>query len=129
MGTRAEPDKPLRGLRILVADDEIMIALDIEATLREAGASVVGPFTTLEGALKAAAEERLSAAILDIRLGQTTTGPVAEELSNRRIPVVFYSGQALPEEMHAHAPNAPLLSKPARQGAFVTAIIGLGART
>jgi len=105
-----------------------MIALDIEATLREAGASVVGPFTTLEGALKAAAEERLSAAILDIRLGKATTGPVAEQLSNRRIPIVFYSGQALPEEMHAHAPNAPLLSKPARQGAFVNAIIGLGAR-
>lgn len=125
MARKADPARPLSGLSILVADDEIMIALDIEATLDEAGAEVVGPFTTLEAALAAAAEARLSAAILDIRLGRSTSAAVAARLADRDIPFLFYTGQPLPEEMRAVAAGAPLLGKPAREGAFVAALRAL----
>jgi DNA-binding response OmpR family regulator len=123
MVTRADPKRPLQGLRILVADDEIMIGLDLESTLEDAGAEVVGPFTTFAAALEAAADAPLSAAVLDIRLGHLTTARVAEKLSDRDIPFLFYSGQDLPDEMHARSPDAPLLVKPASEGAFVTALL------
>ena len=128
MRRKAEHGQLLQGLRILVADDEIIIALDIEATLSEAGAEVVGPFGTLRQTLEAAAIEPLSAAILDIRLGKVNTGPVAEKLVARRIPFLFYSGQSLPQDMLAYSGAHPVLSKPAGNGAFVRALLDLVGR-
>jgi len=119
MRTGTSDRGPLQGLRILVADDEALIALEMEFVLSEAGAFVVGPFMTVADALVSASSAELAAAVLDIRLGSETTAAVALRLSERRIPFLFYSGQSLPEDMRLHAATAPLLSKPAREGEVV----------
>jgi DNA-binding response OmpR family regulator len=119
----------LEGARILVGDDEILIALDIAATLTDAGAIVIGPCTNLSHLLKLAKQEQLSAAVLDIQLGRATTQPVAQALSDRQIPFLFYSGQTLPEDMRQKWPACILVSKPAAEKILITAVMELLARS
>jgi DNA-binding NtrC family response regulator len=115
----------LKGAKILVADDEILIALDVEAALIDAGADVVGPFTTLADALEAVKTESISAATIDIRLGRETSEAVADILIERDIPFVFYSGQGVPNGIRAKLPNLTVVAKPADQHALVRAIAAL----
>jgi DNA-binding NarL/FixJ family response regulator len=122
---KARQGKGLTGARILVADDEFLIAIDIVETLAEAGAEVVGPCTTLAQTLKAAQHEDLSAATLDIRLGRETTEAVAAVLADRGIPFLFYSGQALPESVEARWPGSRVISKPADQEVLLNALRAL----
>src|SRR5215469_596961 len=83
----------LAGARILVVEDEFIIALEIQANLEEAGATVVGPALTLQQALELAENESLSAAMLDLRLGRDSAAAVAQVLAERHIPFLFYTGQ------------------------------------
>jgi hypothetical protein len=115
----------LEGACVLVGEDEILIALDIAATLSEAGGTVIGPCTSLSHLLKLAKQEHLSAAILDIQLGRKTTEPVAETLYDRGIPFLFYSGQGLPDSMRSRWPACVVLSKPADQKSLVRAVTAL----
>lgn len=119
-------DEPnLKGARVLVADDEFLIALDVEATLTDAGADVVGLCATLAETLAFVKVEDISVALLDIRLGRQTTELVAEVLIDRGIPFAFYSGQALPEGVRARMPNCTVIPKPAEQGVLVRAVAAL----
>jgi CheY-like chemotaxis protein len=122
-----EDEQPLQGMRILVADDEFVIAIAIEDVLREAGAEIVTA-TTLPEALKTANDEPLSAALLDVHLGRQRTGTVADMLAARAIPVVFYSGQALPDSIPEWHPDAMVLIKPARHDAFVESMLKVAKR-
>jgi CheY-like chemotaxis protein len=109
-------------MRILVADDEFLIAVTIEDMLREAGAEIVTA-ATLPAAMKATEDQRFTAAILDVRLGRSTSETVADRLAARGVPVVFYSGQALPESLRHKHPDAKVLTKPVRQSAFIDAVL------
>jgi DNA-binding response OmpR family regulator len=115
----------LDGAGILVGEDEILIALDIAATLSEAGGTIIGPCTSISHLLKLAQQEQLSAAILDIQLGRKTTEPVAEALDARSIPFLFYSGQKLPDSMRTRWPECVVLSKPANQTSLIRAVKAL----
>jgi CheY-like chemotaxis protein len=118
----SHPIARLDGVRILVVDDEFMIALDIEATLLEAGADVVALCMTLSEALSVAALEKVSIATLDIRLGRDTSEAVAALLTERGIPFIFYSGQSLPNEMRERWPLSLLVAKPAEPRQLVDAL-------
>ena len=80
------------GRRVLIVEDEAMIAGWIEAILRKGGWSVVGPVGTLERALETIARERLDAALLDVRINGQEVYAVADVLMGRGIPFVFVSG-------------------------------------
>ena len=80
------------GRRVLIVEDEAMIAALIETILGEAGYSIVGPVATLERALATIERERLDAALLDIRINGHDAYAVADILMKRRIPFVFVSG-------------------------------------
>lgn len=86
------PPSNLAGLRILIVEDDMIIAMFIEEVLRDLGCIVVGPAGKLDRALQLADEETVDAAILDvtIRGGQVFT--VAERLRARGIPFMFASG-------------------------------------
>ena len=114
---------PLRGQRILVADDEVIIALDMAATLEDQGAEIVGPFSTLEQTLASAHHDSISVAVLDIRLGRALIGPVAELLRERRIPFVFQSGQELPPAIRQMCPDTVVLTKPVAPERLVEAVV------
>ena len=94
---RAEPGhgKPRvrrAGWRVLIVEDEAMIAGMIETILSAAGWSVVGPVGTLERALDTIERERLDAALLDVRINGHDAFAVADVLMKRNIPFIFVSG-------------------------------------
>lgn len=124
MKPESEPSCHLRGARILVVDDEYLIALNIEMILNDEGAETKSA-TTLEEALKGAQDEGLCAAVLDYRLGKQTSEAVADVLAARGVPVVFYSGQALPDSILAKFPNVIALAKPLRHNDVVEAVQAL----
>jgi CheY-like chemotaxis protein len=80
------------GRRVLIVEDEAVIAGLIETILSEAGYSIVGPVATLEGALATIERQRLDAALLDIRINGHDAYAVADVLMKRRIPFIFVSG-------------------------------------
>jgi len=123
------PDKDggesLHAARILVVEDEAIVAMDVQFTLEDAGAEVVGPARTLTDAKHLAEHEDISAAILDLRLGRESAGAVARVLTQRGIPFVFYTGQTAADPLRAEWPDAPLLQKPATTRELVQAIAQL----
>jgi response regulator RpfG family c-di-GMP phosphodiesterase len=120
-----ERPQPLKDLRVLVVEDEVLIALDIQAILRDAGAEIVGPYATLPAALEAAESEALSAAILDIRLSDRTTEAVAARLAARDIPFLFYTGQPVPAQIRTEMPDAVVLFKPVAQPILIAKVAAL----
>ena len=75
------------GLRVLVVEDEMLIAVLIEEVLQGLGCHVVGPVSRLDAALRLAHEEPLDAAILDVRIRGGQVYPVAENF----LPAIFRS--------------------------------------
>ena len=81
----------LQGKRVLVVEDEYLIASDLSRRLEALGARVAGPVATVDQAL-ALAKEPLDAAVLDINLREVMAYPVARELERRRVPFVVTTG-------------------------------------
>jgi PAS domain S-box-containing protein len=86
---RARPS--LRGARVLIVEDAVLLALELETALSEAGAEVVGPAYELEEAL-ALLDRPIDAAVLDANLNGRSVTPVAEALAARKVPFVFATG-------------------------------------
>lgn len=82
----------LDGRRILVVEDEAIIALMIEDLLAEFGATVVGPVATVIEALALLEVEPIDGAVLDYRLADGTSLAIADALSARGTPFIFASG-------------------------------------
>ena len=91
----------LRGRRILVVEDEYMMADDLQYDLEEVGAQVIGPVPSVADALRLlATQEAIDGAILDVNLRGEKAYPVADVLRERGIPFVLATGYeqwALPE--------------------------------
>ncbi len=80
------------GLRVLVVEDEPLVAMLVEDILGDLGCQVVGPVSRLEQALTVAAEAQIDCALLDVHLGSDQSYPVADLLRERGIPFCFSSG-------------------------------------
>jgi two-component SAPR family response regulator len=103
--------KSVEGCRVLVVEDEMLIAVLIEDTLMGLGCEIVGPAAKLETALQLVDEGQFDIAILDVTIRGGKVYPVAEQLLARGIPFVFASGYgdwALPESLR----DQPRLMKP-----------------
>lgn len=87
------PGRPLLGCKVLLVEDEYLIACDTAILLREAGAEVVGPAGGLAQARALAAREpRLDGAVLDVQLGDGMVCPLVPELAARGVPVLLATG-------------------------------------
>lgn len=98
--------------RVLLVEDEALVALLACDVLEEGGYEIVGPADRLAGALALAGNEALDAALLDINLAGEAVWPVAELLGRRRIPFVLVSGYGDSLPMPAGCAPAQRLSKP-----------------
>jgi PAS domain S-box-containing protein len=81
----------LKGARVLIVEDAVLLALELELGLSEAGAEVIGPAYELEEAL-ALLDRPIDAAVLDANLNGHSVMPVAEALALRKVPFVFATG-------------------------------------
>jgi DNA-binding response OmpR family regulator len=89
----------LAGRRVLIVEDETLVALLIEDFLDELGLAHVGPFRTVDAAIEAIKAEPIDLALLDINLGNGETSyPIAEVLERIGVPFVFVSGYERPDE-------------------------------
>ncbi|MCK1282598.1 response regulator [Bradyrhizobium sp. 44] len=102
----------LLGRRLLVVEDEYMIAADLARALEDRGAEVIGPAGSVEDALNlVAAEQRIDGAVLDINLRGERSYPVADALRTRGVRFVFttgYDAWAIPDAYAA----VPRVEKP-----------------
>lgn len=105
-------EESLRGCRVLIVEDEYLIADDLRNALTGAGAEVLGPIGSVEGATDfIAGEPRIDAAILDVNLRGEMVFPVADALRERGVPFAFATGYdqwALPDRFA----DAPRYEKP-----------------
>jgi PAS domain S-box-containing protein len=99
------------GWKVLVVEDEALVAMMIQEFLTECGHSVIGPISRASEALLAAKEGDFDTAILDINLGDGMAYPVAEVLSARGIPFVFVTGYEA-DTVDDRFSDAPVLQKP-----------------
>lgn len=109
--------------RILLVEDEPMIAFALEDMVSEFGYCVVGPAYRLEDALEMAQVERIDAAILDVNLNEQTSYPVADLLQQRGIPFLFATGYA--EGGIGWGGPAPVIAKPYGRDQLARVLSGL----
>jgi CheY-like chemotaxis protein len=101
----------LEDWRILIVEDDFVVALDMSEIIAELGGTVIGPVGQLAEGLALAETEGLSGAILDINLGGENSFALADRLLARGVPVIFatgYESTMVPKRFAA----IPKLSKP-----------------
>jgi len=114
MAASEQPRLPTPQLRVLLVEDEIMIALLLEEMLAELDFEVVGPVARLDRAVEMAQLQALDLALLDVNLNGKETYPVAEALAAREIPLVFVTGYGR-GTLRAPYRDRPTLQKPFRR--------------
>jgi DNA-binding response OmpR family regulator len=102
----------LAGMRVLVAEDETPLAMEIVEVLNEQGCIIVGPVARLDEAMAAAREEPLDWAILDVNLRGGYVFPAAELLLRRGISFLFATGYEDLRLFPVHLREVPRLEKP-----------------
>lgn len=115
-------DPTTRRFRILVVEDDFFVALDEKSVLEAEGWVVVGPATSLAAALRAAKEELVDCAFLDVNLNGEQVTDAAAVLAERGIPftlVSAYARQALQCEFLKIAPH---IQKPYRSRELIEAV-------
>jgi CheY-like chemotaxis protein len=117
------PKNRLTGRVVLVVEDEPLVALEVTAALRAAGARVltagfleIGLFTTKN--------PELSAAVIDLQLSDGNGTAICRRLHHLGVPFVVYTGFP-PMLIRDEWPNVPVISKPARPEQIISALIGL----
>ena len=98
--------------RILVVEDVLLLAMDIEAMLHGAGYEVAGPVGRLPAAIEIATHEAIDCALLDLDLGGVLSTPVAYALRRRGIPFAFITGHAETGMLPSDLAKEPVLEKP-----------------
>ena len=101
-----------RPLRVLLLEDEVLIAMDLQAMLEDGGHTVIGPVETVADALARLDADRPDAAVLDLHLGDTSSVEVAQALAARRIPFLFATGAAGSAILPEGFADRPVLVKP-----------------
>jgi CheY-like chemotaxis protein len=104
-------NSPLSGRRVLLVEDEMIVAWLLEDMLTDLGCAVVGPAASVDQALAMMAAEAIDVAMLDVNLNGEMSYPIADALAARGVPFVFSTGyhkDRLPERYRA----VPALQKP-----------------
>lgn len=112
----------IQGLRIMIVEDQFVIAMDVETMLADRGAGDIATCGNITEATRILETFRPDAAVLDVNLSNGTSIPVAEELERRRIPFVFATGYGdsimIPEAFS----KVPVVRKPYEAEALVSAL-------
>jgi CheY-like chemotaxis protein len=105
--------RELKGLRVLVVEDEALVALQLEDMLSDLGCAVIGPAARVHQALDLLNGQRVDAAVLDLNVAGELVYPVAEALTRRGVPFIFATGYG------ASGLTEPYRSRPVLQKPFL----------
>jgi CheY-like chemotaxis protein len=105
----------LDGLRVLVVEDEMMVAMLIEDMLTDLGCAVVGPASRLDEAIELANAGEIDCAVLDVNLGGQPIFPLADILRGRGVVFAFATGYG-DAGLRDVDKGTPVLQKPFREG-------------
>ena len=105
------PARKLKGLRVLVVEDEALVAFQLEDMLAELGCDVVGPASRVGQALDLLGHEQVDAAVLDVNVAGELVYPVADALAAQGLPYIFATGYGA-SGLTARYRCRPILQKP-----------------
>ena len=103
-----EPHHP----KVLVVEDEFIIALDLSETVKDMGYALDGPHAGQENAFVAIGHELPDCAILDVQTADGEVYPLADALKDAGVPIIFHSGHVAPDELSVRYPDAQAVAKP-----------------
>lgn len=121
MGTSGTGTTTFPAARILVVEDEFLVAMELESMLAACGLTVLGPVSTVVAALALIEREAPDAAVLDVNLRGESVSPVAACLRDRAVPFVLataYRREDLPEGLR----DAVNMGKPVEPKALLAAL-------
>ncbi|SEN79420.1 CheY chemotaxis protein or a CheY-like REC (receiver) domain [Rhodospirillales bacterium URHD0017] len=113
----------LEGLKVLVVEDNLLLAEVTKLLLEDSGCQVVGPAGWLQRGLELAEQESLDGAILDINLHGEMSFPIAEVLSTRGVPFVFVTGYEGRSIVPMAYRSAPRLDKPVADERLIEVLV------
>src|SRR3546814_6645 len=99
------------GKRILIVEDEILIAMETEAQLEAMGCEVVGPAPTVDAAIRLVEDSGMDAALVDANLAGNPVHELAAVLAQKRIPFAFATGYGR-DGLPSGFDDVPVLAKP-----------------
>ena len=124
MGGLGATDR-LQGLRVLIVEDDVLVAVLLEDMLSDLGCVSLGVAPTVSEALAViGAAEAVDAAILDVNRGGEKVFPVADRLRTRGVPFAFSTGYG-PADLAQRYPGSPLLHKPYPPEQLASTLSGL----
>lgn len=103
---------PIAGARVLLLEDNFVIALELGDHLRALGAVVDGPHATVSAAREAGQGQLPKVALLDVHVRDGSSVELAAELRQRGVAVVFVTGYSTIQGLPSELGNAPQLQKP-----------------
>ena len=120
----------LHGRRVLIVEDESLIAMELSDIVEGSAGRVVGPFRTNRDALAALEPDRLGnrpidAAILDLNLADGEATPIAEKLREAGVPILICTAGTLPRAMRPMKPGLMIHNKPIRPSRLVADLSAL----
>ena len=122
---RSDRPLPLDGRKILLVEDEYLIAEDVAAVLREAGGEVIGPASSLPMAVRLTEQSALiDAAVLNIDLQGVAVYPLADELLGRGVPFLFLTGYG-EDQIPDNYSGIRCCNKPVSAGSLLNEVRGL----
>lgn len=121
------PDERLLGKRVLIVEDEALLAFELQLAFEDEGAEVIGPAMSLMAALETVAHARdIDLAVLDVDLAGEDVFPIAEMLLQRGTPFLFHTGHGSRSQLTQLFPGTITLMKPTLPEVMIDHLLKLG---
>jgi two-component SAPR family response regulator len=108
---------------ILIAEDNLYLALDLSNAVESMKGRVVGPVSSVSEALFVLDMQYVAAAIVDCSLADRDCAPLAWQLAERGVPFVIHAAEPLPKDIGELHPDVPVLMKPVQPDAVLTCLL------
>lgn len=113
----------IRGLRVLVVEDNFLLAIELQAALTKLGCQVIGPVASVKDGMKIAETEALDGAILDINIVGGNSNAIAQVLARRSCPFFFITGYGSPAAIDPAMKEHKQLKKPVADNVLQAVLI------
>lgn len=121
-----EDEAGLAGLKVLIVEDEAVVAFDLEYVLKDLGCVTLPPAGSVADARTILAADRPDVVLLDVRLSDGSAAPLAADLERRGIPYIVVTGYD-DSQVEPALRAAPRIGKPYRLGELKAALVGVAA--